>query len=911
MPQSQLIPRRELTENELEDALAECAREPIHIPGSIQPHGVMIVCDSSNYTIQQVSENLQSFFGVEAQTAIGKPLSDLLGNAVVKNLKQLVIEKEMNYSHSSLQTIDGTLYDVVAHISGDSLVYECEPLPDKKYLQTDFYYDEIRNFALHMQNTNSLDDLYSEVTNTIRAVTGFDRVKLYRFDEDWNGAVVAESKADFMPSYKGLHFPATDIPEQARKLYTQNYIRHIADISYSPVPLVPQNNPATQAPLDMSMSSLRSVSPVHIQYLDNMQVKASLSISILQNRKLWGLIACHHNSPHPLPHRLRMISEIMGHIFSAQLSTLEEMVGLEKREKRNLLIEKMNIALEYNHQIESLMQGRQQLAVEAMGADGMVINLGNYTFDSGSIPNKPAIKALLSWLRSNSPNAIYHTNDVAKLFKDIPELCHLRGGMLAAPISSRKNDCLIWFRNEIIEHVSWAGNPEKPIEKVKAGYRLTPRSSFELWKETVEHKSRNWRKEDVETAQSLARIILESEKLSAEESTQVKEEFLANMSHELRTPMNAIIGIVNILDMDKTLSDKQRDFVHTLKLSASSMLTLVNDLLDIAKVESKQMKLESKPFNMAETLEEVRSLMAVRASEQQIQLNINAPHKNELYFEGDPSRLRQVLLNLVGNAVKFTESGFVNITSRVRERKDGVATLRIEVVDSGIGMSEKQLKHIFEKFVQADDSISRRYGGTGLGLAITKHLVELMDGSIDVVSKENMGTKFTITLPLKEQPVSLAQPPSSDADKVISIESDRDKASKHGNDMLNSKKRILLAEDYEGNIIVALTLLQSMGYEVIVVKNGKDAIHKLEAEKFDLVLMDVQMPIMDGLMATKIIVEKQSKGEISPVPIVGMTAHALAGDQQRCLNAGMRGYISKPFDPDHLEDLILTHIKAS
>jgi CheY-like chemotaxis protein len=370
--------------------------------------------------------------------------------------------------------------------------------------------------------------------------------------------------------------------------------------------------------------------------------------------------------------------------------------------------------------------------------------------------------------------------------------------------------------------------------------------------------------------------------------------------------MNAIIGIVNILDMDKTMTTHQQEFIKTLKLSATSMLSLVNDLLDIAKAESQQMRIENKPFNMAETLEEVRSLMAVRANEKEVQLNINAPHKNMLYFEGDAFRLRQVLLNLVNNAIKFTEEGFVNVTCRLGERKQGKTDIRIDVVDSGIGMSEKQIQHIFEKFVQADESISRRYGGTGLGLAITKHLVELMGGEISVVSKEGMGSKFTITLQLQEQPVAVMQQAASNTEIVLpELPVVEKKPASYG-----SKKRILLAEDYEGNIVVALTLLQGMGYEVIVVNNGKEAIQKLEAEPFNLVLMDVQMPVMDGLMATKIICDKQGKGELPEVPIVGMTAHALAGDQQRCINAGMVDYIAKPFDPEHLEDMVSRYVGA-
>ena len=890
-------PRQQLSEQQLERALDGCDQEPIHIPGSIQPYGVMLVLDPSDYSVLQASENLAAWTGIDHAAALGMTLEDILGAEQADTIRHIVVKRELQPMQSSIVRLNGHVFDAVAHLSDGYIVVELEVVDDAKSLERDFFYDELRNFAVGMREARKPQDLHDFVTAQVRKITGFDRVKLYRFDEDWNGHVVSESRANYMPSYLGLHFPASDIPAQARALYMKNFIRAISDINYAPVPVTPARNPHTSKPLDMSLSVLRSVSPIHVQYLANMGVSASMSISVLQNGRFWGLVACHHNTAYHVPYRIRLVSEIMGHIFSAQLSSLEELVDRAELEKRKLIVERLSATLGTHFNLYDLLIEKKELALEAMKASSMAMQYKGRVHSFDGAPDETVVKTLADWLHDKHPSAVVKTHEVDAFCAGVPGLESLKGGFLAAPISHMRKDYVIWFRDAIVKDVQWAGNPEKKAVEEKAGYRLVPRASFDLWKQETKNKSKPWSREDVEMAQQIIHIVNQSERMAAEEANLAKSEFLANMSHELRTPMNAIIGIANIFDRDPQLTDKQRQFIATLRLSSNSLLTLINDLLDIAKIESSEMQIELRPFNLGDVLEEVRSIMNVRAVEKDLSLNLKSPARAQMNYVGDVARIRQVMLNLVSNALKFTDEGFVNVL--VKPDGEGV---RIDVVDSGIGMTTDQLERIFDKFAQADETISRRFGGTGLGLAIVKNLVTLMGGQISVQSQEGMGSKFCIFLPLQKIE-HIAENDDDPRFRVI----DRTTASRPAVAQTH-RKRVLLVEDYEGNVIVALTLLQESGYEVVVASNGKEAIAKLESAPFDIVLMDVQMPVMDGLTATAVIRKMQDEGKMQDVRIIGMTAHALTGDRQKCLDAGMDDYMSKPFDPERLEALLAQHM---
>ena len=406
---------------------------------------------------------------------------------------------------------------------------------------------------------------------------------------------------------------------------------------------------------------------------------------------------------------------------------------------------------------------------------------------------------------------------------------------------------------------------------------------------------------DITEQKALEQELMDSRD-KAEEANRAKSDFLANMSHELRTPMNAVLGIANILVANQTTQAKHRELITTLQLSAQSLMNLINDLLDIAKFESNDVKLEHIPFNLAEMIEEVISIISVKAEEKHIELNVNYAPVLNTEFIGDPLRIRQILMNLVSNSVKFTNKGSVTIDVQSICKTDCKQNCKnieliIKISDTGIGIAADKIEMIFSKFSQADTYITRKYGGTGLGLSICKTLISLMNGNISVTSTLNKGSCFTITIMLETGD----EGKEKNASEIISS---------NITNMLNlNKPLILLVEDHKPNVLLAGTLLENLGYRYEVAGDGKKALKKMEHRNFDIILMDIQMPEMDGLETTRHIRKNEKKNNLRHIPIIAMTAHALTDDREKCLKAGMDDYISKPFNFNDLKNK-LEHFSA-
>jgi CheY-like chemotaxis protein len=342
------------------------------------------------------------------------------------------------------------------------------------------------------------------------------------------------------------------------------------------------------------------------------------------------------------------------------------------------------------------------------------------------------------------------------------------------------------------------------------------------------------------------------------------------------------------------LSNRQKEFIETLQLSANSLLDLINDLLDIAKIEARTVELEEVPFSVVKSVDDVVSIMAVKAREKGLTFTVNCECQciHTRTFIGDPTRLRQIILNLCSNALKFTEHGGVEIAIRCEEMPNAAyENVTIAVKDTGIGIAPSHVETIFGKFVQADSSINRKYGGTGLGLAITRTLAELMGGTIGVSSTMGKGSEFRVTLPLKRLSHEGRQ-------LEMMVEAAPQLAAE-------THERILLVEDYAPNVLVATAFLEDFGYVCDVASNGMEAVEKVISGAYLVVLMDVQMHGMNGLEATRMIRQHERENHLPPIPIIGMTAHALYGDKERCIESGMDDYIPKPFDPAQLKSKIM------
>lgn len=391
---------------------------------------------------------------------------------------------------------------------------------------------------------------------------------------------------------------------------------------------------------------------------------------------------------------------------------------------------------------------------------------------------------------------------------------------------------------------------------------------------------------------------LKEEKDAAEQANRAKSDFLAHMSHEIRTPLTAISGIAEILEKNKTtLDDKQQKLIRTLGTSTSSLKDLINDILDFSKIESGDLELDERTFKLEELFEQVISIMTLKAQEKGLSFKFDYSAVKNVRFFGDNTRLRQILINLIGNALKFSDQGSVNVTA-IRTEQNGTPALRIDVTDTGIGIAPEKFDLIFERFKQADSSVSRKYGGTGLGLPISKNLALMMGGDILLESQVGKGSTFTLIVPF--------QLSTDEEDEVESVDpsiarklNDQIRASLSGED------RILVVEDYEGNIVVIGYILDDLGLNYDVAKTGVEAINLWKERHYDVILMDVQMPEMDGLTASTSIRQIEKEKNLARTPIIGMTAHALVADKNKCIEAGMDAYLPKPIVESDMKTQIL------
>jgi signal transduction histidine kinase/ActR/RegA family two-component response regulator len=432
---------------------------------------------------------------------------------------------------------------------------------------------------------------------------------------------------------------------------------------------------------------------------------------------------------------------------------------------------------------------------------------------------------------------------------------------------------------------------EKLALDLQARQQTTEQLNERLLREVDERRSAQRALEDnqrkLEKRVQARTAELQAAMEAAESGNQAKSEFLANMSHEIRTPMNGIIGMAH-LALQTGLDDKQRNYIEKVHGSALSLVTILNDILDFSKIESGRIELESKDFRIAEVMHKLLDVIGVKAAEKSQRLSIEVePEIDNGLLRGDPFRLGQVLTNLANNAVKFTgEAGQIRIGARLLEKKDTAVCILFEIHDDGIGISEAQRKKLFKPFSQADSSTTRKYGGSGLGLVISRNLVELMGGEIGVDSEPGKGSRFHFSVWLGVSGHDVDERPGLSSQEVMSVKG----AIEH-----LKGARLLVVEDNDINQELVIDLLQSAGMRTEVAGNGQEALERLDSTDFDAVLMDCQMPVMDGYEATRRIREQP---RFRHLPVIAMTANAMQRDREQAIEVGMNDHIAKPIDPD-------------
>lgn len=482
-----------------------CDQEPIHIPGTIQPHGVLLAVDPAGLIVQQVAGDTGRYLARDTADVLGLPLDRLLGAEGMHSLASLEPEMAEPLYLGSVSIISQRL-DLTVHYAQGVLILELEPASAEPKSAAQLL-GSIRRIIGTWEATDGLGALLVAASEEFRRLTGFDRVMIYRFLEDGTGAVVSEAKAESMDALLNHHYPASDIPKQARALYLRNPIRVIPEADYLPASLVPRLNPATGQTLDMSDSVLRSVSPIHVQYLKNMNVAASMSISIVIKGALWGLVSCHHTSARHVAYELRETCKLLGQNLSQLIkSRLEDETACQAQHlasARDRLLEKLqSFGLveesfrEYLEEVQHLLQ-----------ADGVAFLARGKLMQKGSTPAEPQTRELIDWLVSSAHPATFTTDRLSEHHQPARRYSANASGLLATVISYKGPFVVLWFRAEYIETILWAGNPHKAVEPGAEPGQLNPRSSFEEWKETVRNRSRPWSVPEIDSAKQFGRAV--------------------------------------------------------------------------------------------------------------------------------------------------------------------------------------------------------------------------------------------------------------------------------------------------------------------------------------------------------------------------------------------------------------------
>lgn len=509
--------------------LDNCAREPIHIPGSIQPRGVLAVVREPQFEVRQVSANVADLLGRPLDSVLGHHLSALMGAdqaARVQTAASMMGDLHRRNPVECSIEVHGERreFDAILHREpGGILLVELEVAFGERPYSFPNTYQAVRSSVAELNQAATLSELYDTTARAVRELTGFDRVMVYRYDEEYNGEVVAESKRDDLNSFLGLHYPSTDIPAQARALYEKSWLRLISDVDYKPAPLVPAVDPAVGAPQDLTHATLRSVSPIHIEYLQNMGVHASMSISLLRHGRLWGLIACHHYAgPHLPPFGTRVAAEFLGSTLSLRLVDQHEDDQLHKRLDAQAMLTKLTAAfIDHSKPLTSALLGAPDL-LDLVPADGAVVDIGGDRQVRGTVPQPEVVAAVVSWARSAGDD-IARTDRLARTLPDVAVDAQLAAGALVLNLPD--GQYVAWFRREVLRSVDWGGDPyNKAIANSEGeGVRLSPRKSFDRWQEVVRERCEPWTATELESADSLRRHLVESLYLRARGALRVAE----------------------------------------------------------------------------------------------------------------------------------------------------------------------------------------------------------------------------------------------------------------------------------------------------------------------------------------------------------------------------------------------------
>lgn len=742
--------------------LENCESEPIHIPGSIQPHGFLLFLEGADFKITFCSSNLEAYCQRLPAAVLGRTFETVFGQEASTQLSSFIAAADFSAGNPIGLQLGPERYSCAVRAQENGWLIDAEPFPDG-YQDLPDLYEQTRRFVNNLERTQSMEELCQYVAAETRRLTGYDRVMIYRFDKQYNGEVIAEALDENLEPFLGLHYPHTDIPPQARQLYLSNLMRIITDVSYQPVPILTIDD-GSDKNLDLSHSVLRSVSPIHIEYLKNMGVGATLTISLVQNKKLWGLIACHHYSPKNIPHFTRLTTQLQGHFLASQIALRQAAADFTLSQQiAGSLEQVMQHAghLEAGHLTPLLIPA----LLELTHATGVAMVFLGKTYLYGDTPASAHIEQLAGLAKKHSKNGVFASSALSGQFPLPPEAAALAAGMLYYKLDDQGNNYILWLRKENRELKIWAGNPAKAIVKDQNG--LSPRKSFEQWQEIVSGQSMPWAETAQQAAATLAHslqkqlsyLMLQTEEKRNRAQSELLRQAYSELEginwismHDLQEPLRKIQVFASRLEA-RSVSDDQchasADDARRIFTNARRMQNLIKDMQVFARLNTTEMVLE--PVLPDALVTEV----AFDFSEEFIAQNGHLDISPLPEIKGNPFLLRQLFGNLIANALKFSVADrplslkifAPENAQRLPENKEIEPENYhlIVVQDNGIGFDKAHVDDIFGLFKRLH--AREDYEGTGVGLAICRKIMQLHHGMITADAREGEGAAFELWFP--------------------------------------------------------------------------------------------------------------------------------------------------------------------
>ncbi len=732
--------------------LQNCDQEPIHIPGSIQPHGFLIAIETDTFNIKFCSENTIDFLGLSHKQLLGKKITEVFDLVFLEKISQC--EDFAAGEARLVKTIfRDTEFEFAVHQNKNTIILESE-IPVQDSIQNDLF-EMSKQFMNYMEDSHTLVELCGLVAKGIRKITGYDRVMIYRFDEDYNGEVIAEEKLDQLESFLGLHYPHTDIPAQARELYVKNLLRVIGDINYTPVPIYTIDDGRSEN-LDLSCSVLRSVSPIHVQYLHNIGVGATLTISLIHKKKLWGLVACHHYSPKYLNYETKLAAKLQGHFITSQIDIRLQNEEYALSQKVHMAADElMSCKFELNRRSLNQIVCDPNILMLCNAAGVSILIDKKEIYKSGLTPADEEIIKLAQYFKDKINGEKFVTNFAVSC---IPEsISSGIAGVNYHSLDKNSTSCIIWYKPETISEVKWAGDPNKAIEKDKNG--LSPQKSFELWSEKVKDQSSPWLQTDVITASNFANflqkhlgyVFLAEEEEKQRQMTEALKEINSELeninwisTHDLQEPLRKIQIITSyILSVERQLSDTSYDRLQKINKSANRMQALITDILKYTKLKNSDEILER--INLNNILNELILESEEALYQKQAKITISVLPE----IMGIPFLLTQLFLNLINNSLKFSAEQrlpLINISCTSTVIEDGHEYYKIIYSDNGIGFGKDYSEAIFKIFTKLHAVTD--YPGSGIGLALCKKIMKIHKGFIEGEGTPDEGATFNIYFPV-------------------------------------------------------------------------------------------------------------------------------------------------------------------